>query len=173
MTKKYYTDHREEFITKHRAYKALHKLKISQWGKTYYQLNKERIKAASRKYHWTHKDIANNRTKLWHKNHPERSKAIKAFAKAKRRALEYGSRTNTYQVREFMLAMKRKKSVLCHWCRKAISGMEVYFDHVIPLRRGGSHTAENLCACCKSCNSSKKDKMPQAWNVAGQTFLTI
>jgi 5-methylcytosine-specific restriction endonuclease McrA len=173
MAKKYYWNNPQLARARVRAYYRCHKEKVLEYQRRYYQLNKERIKSENRKYHWAHKAIENNRTKLWHQNHPERSRALKSFAKAKRRALEYGSRTNTYQVREFMLATKQKKFVQCHWCQKTIPGMEVYFDHVIPLRRGGPHTAENLCACCKSCNSRKKDKMPSAWNVDGQTFLTI
>lgn len=32
-------------------------------------------------------------------------------------------------------------------------------DHKLPVSKGGSDNAQNLRACCKSCNSSKKDQL--------------
>lgn len=31
-------------------------------------------------------------------------------------------------------------------------------DHIVPLRRGGSHTMENVQAACLRCNSAKQDR---------------
>jgi len=36
-------------------------------------------------------------------------------------------------------------------------------DHVIPKRRGGATTWENLVSCCSQCNSRKGDRAP--WEV--------
>nr|WP_239115333.1 HNH endonuclease [Streptomyces sp. SID8499] len=36
-------------------------------------------------------------------------------------------------------------------------------DHVIPLSRGGQHAEGNLVPACKSCNSSKGDKLLIEW----------
>jgi 5-methylcytosine-specific restriction endonuclease McrA len=33
-------------------------------------------------------------------------------------------------------------------------------DHVIPLVLGGGHTASNIVPACRSCNSSKQDRLP-------------
>lgn len=41
----------------------------------------------------------------------------------------------------------------CAYCRAPKPGT---MDHVIPLSRGGSHTASNVVPACRSCNSSKK-----------------
>lgn len=37
-------------------------------------------------------------------------------------------------------------------------------DHVIPLSRGGDDGIENVVPACRSCNSSKKDKLPSEWS---------
>ncbi len=43
----------------------------------------------------------------------------------------------------------------CQYCgRKAES-----LDHVVPRSRGGAHTWTNVVACCRSCNTSKGDRM--------------
>lgn len=48
----------------------------------------------------------------------------------------------------------------CHLCGLYIADpKQITLDHVIPLARGGAHTADNLRAAHWSCNSSKKDKI--------------
>lgn len=39
-------------------------------------------------------------------------------------------------------------------------------DHVVPLVRGGTNDNENLATACRSCNSSKGDKLLSEWRVA-------
>lgn len=39
-------------------------------------------------------------------------------------------------------------------------------DHIIPLSRGGTNDPENLTPACKSCNSSKRDKLVHEWMTA-------
>jgi hypothetical protein len=53
----------------------------------------------------------------------------------------------------------RKKQELasgneCAYCGKYADTV----DHIIPRSKGGADVAENIVPCCKSCNSSKKDK---------------
>ena len=45
----------------------------------------------------------------------------------------------------------------CRYCRKRANSV----DHVTPHSRGGSDNDENLVACCRSCNSRKKDRTPR------------
>lgn len=33
-------------------------------------------------------------------------------------------------------------------------------DHIIPITRGGTESYQNSAACCRRCNSRKKDKLP-------------
>lgn len=36
-------------------------------------------------------------------------------------------------------------------------------DHVLPLSRGGNHTAANIVPACRSCNSRKRTRTPEEW----------
>ena len=47
---------------------------------------------------------------------------------------------------------------LCRYCG---SHRDITVDHVIPEHRDGPTTADNLVACCRSCNSKKGTKMPE------------
>lgn len=47
----------------------------------------------------------------------------------------------------------------CAYCGNKQQGI----DHVIPIRRGGLNTIDNLLPCCLSCNSKKKNKLLSEW----------
>ena len=48
----------------------------------------------------------------------------------------------------------------CAYCYKLFSKeFPATQDHVVPLSKGGQHTAENIVPSCRSCNSRKKDKL--------------
>ena len=46
----------------------------------------------------------------------------------------------------------------CEYCQAQLSiVMDLEVDHIIPVSRGGSTTADNLCLACRSCNAYKLD----------------
>jgi 5-methylcytosine-specific restriction endonuclease McrA len=47
----------------------------------------------------------------------------------------------------------------CYWCDIEIV-RQYHIDHIIPLSRKGTHTLNNLCISCVSCNLSKNNKLP-------------
>lgn len=47
----------------------------------------------------------------------------------------------------------------CYLCGVICTPKNVTLDHVVPLYRGGSHTADNLRVACLSCNCSKGGKL--------------
>ena len=53
------------------------------------------------------------------------------------------------------------KEVPCYWCKRLTTfPAEREVDHIVPLTRGGDHTAKNLCISCRNCNQAKNDQMP-------------
>lgn len=58
----------------------------------------------------------------------------------------------------------------CAYC----GGRAGTVDHVLPLNRGGRHSEGNLVPACRSCNSSKGDKLLiewKAWKSARSTYM--
>lgn len=45
----------------------------------------------------------------------------------------------------------------CTYCKKFTDKTNRTLDHVVPLNKGGIHSATNLVMACVSCNSTKKD----------------
>lgn len=44
----------------------------------------------------------------------------------------------------------------CHLCGKRCRTEEIHLDHLVPLSRGGDHSAANLRVACAACNLSKR-----------------
>lgn len=58
------------------------------------------------------------------------------------------------------LQLRMKAVMIVHGYRCRYCGGEASeVDHVIPKSKGGSDAAENLVACCRSCNASKSDNL--------------
>lgn len=47
----------------------------------------------------------------------------------------------------------------CQYCGHM--SRDLTLDHVVPRRRGGGATWDNLVACCAKCNNKKADKTPR------------
>lgn len=60
----------------------------------------------------------------------------------------------------------------CAYCKSCVDFSLVEFDHFIPVKLGGKTEVSNMLPACKTCNRSKRDKMPQDWIVKkfGQTI---
>jgi 5-methylcytosine-specific restriction protein A len=53
----------------------------------------------------------------------------------------------------------------CYYCQKAIVKQDITMDHIVPVSQGGFSTKGNVVACCKSCNSLKKDMTAAEWQL--------
>lgn len=47
----------------------------------------------------------------------------------------------------------------CQYCARHT--LDLTLDHVLPRSRGGPTTWENVVACCKPCNTRKRDRTPE------------
>ncbi len=50
----------------------------------------------------------------------------------------------------------------CAYCLQPLAG-DMHIDHVMPLARGGAHSADNLVAACARCNRAKAARAPLAF----------
>lgn len=53
--------------------------------------------------------------------------------------------------------IKRRFGYACAYCGKVQKKPEM--DHVIPLSKGGPHSAENIVPACRTCNATKGDRL--------------
>ncbi len=69
--------------------------------------------------------------------------------RARRARLANALCTLTVEQWEAILELADRQCIYCG------ASVDITMDHLIPLARGGSHTADNVAPACRSCNSSK------------------
>lgn len=87
------------------------------------------------------------RAAAWNKQHPEAMWAKDARRRARKAA---SPRTETIN----RLAILERDGGRCHICGRKV-GKGFHLDHLIPLSKGGPHTAENLRVAHPRCNLTR------------------
>jgi len=128
---KYRVAHRDKVAAQQALYRAAHRDEIAAQQALYRAKNKEKVRKG-----WREKD-------------------------ARRRAIQkeatIGDPAAIAHVYDKAADGKR---VRCYLCGKLIPLGKRHVDHVVPLAKGGLHTANNLAIACAACNLSKRAKMP-------------
>lgn len=72
--------------------------------------------------------------------------------------LSYQVRRPLPEVRISRQSIMARDGYTCQYCGK--KGKDLTLDHIQPKERGGTHTWENLVACCSECNNKKGNLTP-------------
>jgi len=93
------------------------------------------------------------RMAAWRASHPEQNRTNKRAANRRRRAMI--ARVLATLTPAEWDAILQAAGHACIYCG---STKQLTQDHLIPLSRGGPHTAENVAPACWPCNASKHNK---------------
>jgi 5-methylcytosine-specific restriction endonuclease McrA len=92
-------------------------------------------------------------SRRWREANPEKF-ALKNREASRRR------QTGTTASRVAYAAVLQRDGMVCHICGGDIPSLaDLHFDHVIPLAKGGPHSAENIRPAHALCNLRKSDKL--------------
>lgn len=127
----------ERFREKNRKYREANPEKIVQYSKA----NPEKRRARERQ--WRADNIEHRREIEKNKSH--------------RRRLLFDGITCDLTVEQWEM-IKAAYNYRCAYCRKK---KPLTQDHVVPVSKGGAHTASNIVPACQSCNSSKRAGPPK------------
>ena len=64
---------------------------------------------------------------------------------------------------KFLIIQKDLIRIYSSSCWKCGTLNNLSLDHILPLSRGGNHSAGNIMSLCKSCNSSKGNRLLAEW----------
>lgn len=124
------------------------------YNREYYQQNKD----TKFKEYAARKDPAKKRAceQSWRERHRERYREYMRRGAFKRRARVAEVRNDlTFEQWQMIKAAYR---FCCAYCGKR---RPLTQDHIIPVSKGGEHTAENIVPACQSCNARKWANPPQ------------
>ena len=173
-----YRDNLAEERAKRAAWRAKNADYMREYNARYYAANAELMKDAAKAWRdanpdrkrandlaWALRNKAHKNAldrKRWHAN-PDHGRTLHAdwYRKNRNKAKDAyhrrraRMRANGYEVVDFA-ALLLEHGMVCHICRKDIAHEgDLHFDHVIPLAKGGPHTADNIRPAHAFCNRSK------------------
>ena len=138
-------------------YRAQHKEARAEQSRRYYVAHREQV----HRYYVAHRDEIAARQVLYRAKNIEKVRKGWREKDARRRAIQkeatIGDPAAIARVYDRAADGKR---VRCYLCGKLIPLGKRHVDHVVPLAKGGLHTANNLAIACAACNLSKRAKMP-------------
>jgi uncharacterized Zn finger protein (UPF0148 family) len=142
--------------------------KFKQQRKARYWAERDEAIAAAREWEVNHPDLARERKSKWRlENLAAMRQASRDWANAhpERIREQNSARRAKYRGRftpEDVSAILERQKTRCVGCN-ALLGDAYHIDHVAPVSKGGSNTADNLQLLCRHCNLSKHDKDPYQW----------
>ena len=143
--KRYYRENHKAELIRARMYRLSYPEKIVESRQVYENKNAEKIKI---------------RRSAYRKTHPEQHRINQARRRAKKAAAPINDFT-TGQWLEILNAYHYRCVYCPDTCRRCRQKKHALTqDHIIPLSKGGSHTASNIVPACRSCNSKKSNRSP-------------
>jgi 5-methylcytosine-specific restriction endonuclease McrA len=190
---RYYRRHTEKVKLRLKNYRTKHKDRLRERNRLTRLSNPERSRAACRKWQRSHKEQMAQRFAAWEKRNrkrrseyqrlryknftPEQKRRRREVSMAwhrknpgymsasrdkRKRAMDKsGSRVDL--ITRWVSLVRSKPFAICYYCQRVRSSMDVHFDHIIPLAKGGGHNVGNMCVACEGCNCSKGSRRISEW----------
>lgn len=143
-----------------------------------YAADPERIKAVVQAYRDNNPDVLRARdTARYERDRVKRIALASEHAHRRRVTVRLVQKDRGITV----AALVKKHGSRCHYCGIAMTfepavghayiPTKATIEHLLPLSRGGSHTWDNVRACCWQCNVRKNNKTAEEWSVSNDVAL--
>jgi 5-methylcytosine-specific restriction endonuclease McrA len=128
--------------------------------KTYRTNNADKCKEAGKRWYTNNlqraRALARAKSVKWYMTNLESARALRRASVKRRRAIKRGAGISKLTHGEWE-AIKALYKHRCAYCKKKAPLTQ---DHVVPLSKGGQHTASNVVPACVPCNCSKQAGPP-------------
>lgn len=117
--------------------------------------NHDRLSEYRRAYRAGHADQTKSAMQEWHARNPTKRREYEARRRAIMRSAAIGPA-------DYSAVIERSGGV-CGICSTPVGDWSaIHFDHIVPLSRGGAHSADNLQVAHAACNMRKHNKWQEA-----------
>lgn len=158
---KWREDNQQKYLDYHRQYRTENAEQVSDAKKSWYWSNHNYARSMQRTYRLENVEKCREKASNWRRKNPDSVRRSSKVAKQKRRAWARKA-GGTFDANDLKIQYDMQRG-LCWWCGKPV-GNNYHADHRIPLSRGGTNSANNICIACPDCNIRRNDKMPWEWN---------
>ncbi len=163
--REYYENNKEKELERKNEYRKANHEKVLKSKKKYREANKAKIAECDKKHYEANRDkilayceANKERTREVRKKYLEKNKDKHAIDEQRRRAKKR-KLSATLTSKQWNI-IKQHFDNRCAYCGKEVPLAQ---EHFMPLSKGGHFTLDNIIPACKSCNSSKQDKLFLEW----------
>ena len=114
--------------------------------------NPQKVKESQRLYYERNQEARRENSRRWRRENPEQV----AKQNEERRAREAGASIDSEL--DYARIYRRDRGI-CYLCGQKVKKSERHLDHVVPLRRGGKHSEDNLRVTHARCNLIKGSRL--------------
>jgi 5-methylcytosine-specific restriction endonuclease McrA len=152
--RQYYDANAEQIKKRQRQRNKRNKDAKQAYNQEYYKANQERLKAQQRVWNAENREVVQESNRRYRAENPDRFRALNR----KRRVQQLGADGFHTEIEWF--ALLGLYGGRCAYCGDSANTR----DHVVPLNRGGSDWIDNIVPACRSCNSSKGNRLIWEWH---------
>lgn len=156
----YYINNRDDILIKSSIYYSEHREERIAYNRKHYFENYEESMAYQEKYRNAHRDEMRAKDKAYCKANPGKVRNNLSRYRARKAKAPINDLT-VAQWEEILIAYNNRCVYCpdtCWRCRQHKHALTK--DHIIPLSKGGAHTARNIVPACRSCNAKKWNRAP-------------
>ncbi len=157
-SKEYYERNKDACRERLNKWRKEHAEHVRQRDKAYREANPDIEFEKQRRYRETHKEQLYLKGKKYREEHRDYFYNKARERKLSQEAVSDG--TVTLELEQFLFDEQNGK---CAYCGCDLNESGKHLDHIIPIAKGGLHTANNVHWVCPTCNLSKGDKLEDEW----------
>ena len=146
-TEAWYVANREAVKARSKAWRETHREQYAKMMREWRAKNKDYKRRLDRSWRDRNREHVRQRERLYQQAHPEHAKNQKA-----RRRIQQGAEIHPITAAEWQM-LKDRYEGCCAYC--GVEEPRPTMDHVVPLKKGGGHTVDNIVPACGPCNRAK------------------
>lgn len=165
--RRYKLENKEKVKRKNDEYRERNREKLREKHRIWRSKNRERLNEQYREYYRKNKDQIRRKKNLLYKKNIDEMR-LKGKVRVQRYLAIKKELDNTLTEEQWELALSYfdEKCAYCGMERDVHiekTGVDLHQEHFVPLSKGGGYTADNIVPSCRSCNSSKGNKLFSEW----------